>query len=272
MPDAWDPTRYRRFGAERRQPFDDLLAMVDPVPGGRVVDLGCGSGELTAELHTATGAAQTVGVDSSEAMLAEVRGHAPAGSGLSFVAADITAFVDRVDSGGGQGESGFDIVFSNAALQWVDDHRGLLPRLARAVAPGGQLAFQVPANFDHPSHVVGRELAATEPWASSLAAADVADRVVPVLAPEEYAEELNDLGFADQRVWLQVYGHHLSSVDEVTEWVRGTFLTWYEAALPAEEYEAFLDAYRRELRRRLGERAPYFYAFKRILVWGRRAP
>lgn len=255
MPDAWNPAQYHRFAAERRQPFVDLLALVAPVPGGRVADLGCGTGELTAELHRASGAAETVGVDASEAMLAEGRGRA--GGGLRFAAGDIAAFPDDDTAGP------FDVVFSNAALQWVPDHPGLLTRLAGVLNAGGQLAFQVPANFDHPSHAVARELGA---------AAGVPDRVVPVMAPEDYAEALDALGFEQQLVRLQVYGHHLASTDDVVEWVRGTLLTSYQAALSAEEFDAFLASYRAELRSRLGDRRPYFYAFKRILVWGRRAP
>src|SRR5437016_6389253 len=98
----WDPDQYERFKAERTRPFFDLLALVEPVPGGRVVDLGCGTGELTRELHRHTGAAETVGIDSSEAMLAEAA--AVAGDGLRFEPGDLGSYRG----------SGLDVVFGNA--------------------------------------------------------------------------------------------------------------------------------------------------------------
>jgi trans-aconitate 2-methyltransferase len=259
--DAWNPSTYHRFAAERRQPFDDLLGLVTPVPGGRVIDLGCGSGELTVELHRHTKAAETVGVDTSPAMLAEASRHTT--DHLRFVRSDLSRFPDET---GGE----FDVVFSNAALHWVPDHSQLLGRLAAGLAPGGQLAFQVPANFDHPSHLAARHVAETEPFAARLAAAGVGARPEPVLPPERYAELLDEDGFTDQHVRLQVYGHHLASTDDVVDWVRGTLLTPYQAAFSDDDFAGFLDAYRVELRRRLGERRPYFYPFKRILAWARR--
>src|SRR5918993_2583977 len=104
--DTWDPARYERFAAERAAPFHDLLSLVGPVPGGRVVDLGCGSGELTAQLHRRLEAAETLGLDSSPAMLERAAGLA--GDGLRFAQGDIASF----------DEGGWDVVFSNAALHW----------------------------------------------------------------------------------------------------------------------------------------------------------
>lgn len=252
--DVWDPLQYRRFEAERRQPFDDLRRLLRAVPGGRVVDVGCGTGALTAELHQSSGAAETLGVDSSPAMLAEAA--ALRVPGLSF----------RLGDAAQMEGSGFDLVFANASLQWVPDHLRLVPRLREALAPGGQLAFQVPANFDHPSHLLARDVAAEPRFASALAAADPIPEV-PVLAPERYAELLDDLGCIGQHVRLQVYGHHLESSDAVVEWVRGTLLTRYRSRLPPGEYDAFVDRYRALLVQRLGPAQPYFYAFKRILAW-----
>src|SRR5688500_9222620 len=88
--DQWNPATYRRFAAERRQPFDDLLSLIRPAPGGRAVDLGCGPGELTVDLHRHLGAAETVGIDTSEVMLAEATG--VAGEGVSFAAGDLAGF------------------------------------------------------------------------------------------------------------------------------------------------------------------------------------
>jgi trans-aconitate 2-methyltransferase len=252
----WNPTQYERFRDERSQPFFDLLALVQPVPSGQVVDLGCGTGELTRVLHERTGAAETLGIDSSPAMLAK----AVAGGGRRFELADIAAFSPARQ---------FDLVFSNAALQWLPQHETLLPRVAGLVAPGGQLAFQVPANADHPSHVIAHEVAREEPFAGALGGYV---REWPVQPPEWYAEVLDGLGFRDVHVRLQVYVHHLASSGEVVEWVRGTLLTDYERRLGPERYAMYLARYRERLLGELGERSPYVYTFKRILAGGRREP
>src|SRR5262245_3723161 len=145
--DAWDPERYERFRRERSQPFLDLLGLVEPTPGMRVVDLGCGTGELTRILHERTGALSTLGVDSSKAMLARAT-EGPGVGGLAFVERDMRIVDGR-----------YDLVFSNAALQWVDAHDAVFEGLTAALAPGGQLAVQMPANHDHVSHRIAHEIA-----------------------------------------------------------------------------------------------------------------
>lgn len=256
MPGDWNPDQYERFRNERSQPFFDLLELVRPAPGGRAVDLGCGTGELTRVLHERLGAAETLGIDSSPAMLE--RAAQFAGGGLRFELADIATFT---------AERPFDVVFSNAALQWLPDHERLVPRVAGLVAPGGQLAFQVPANADHPSHTIAHAVAREEPFATALGGYV---RDWPVLPPERYAELLDGLGFADVHVRLQVYVHRLASSDDVVEWVRGTLLTDYERRLGPELYAQYLARYRERLLAEIGERAPYVYTFKRVLAAGRR--
>jgi trans-aconitate 2-methyltransferase len=253
--DPWKPEQYARFRAERRLPFDDLVSLLRPAPAPRVLDLGCGPGDLTRELHERLGARETLGVDSSPAMLEKAA--ALAGGGLRFAAGDAGRF-----------EGGpFDVVFSNAALHWVPDHEALLPRLAALVAPGGQLAVQVPHNDHHPSHAEARATAAEPPFAAALGGFV---RESPVLPPERYAELLFRLGFAARRVRVEVYGHELASRDEVVEWVRGTTLTDYEKRLPPELWPAFLDRYRARLAAALPAERPCLYTFRRVLLWGQR--
>jgi trans-aconitate 2-methyltransferase len=261
--DTWNPAQYGKFGAERARPFEDLLALVNPAPSGRgiehVVDLGCGTGELTARLHTHLDAAVTVGVDSSAAMLGKA--YPLEHAGLRFELGDIAAFAAR-------GE--FDVVFSNAALHWVPDHPGLLGRLCDALRPGGQLAVQIPANGDHPSHALAFEIAHEVPFRDAVRdAGDALVEATPVLAPERYAELLDELGFAEQHVRMQVYGHRLASTADVVEWTKGTTLTRYERGLAPELYVEFVDRYRHRLLDALGDRSPYFYPFKRVLLWGK---
>lgn len=254
---AWQPERYHRFQAERTLPFRDLLDLIEPVPGGAAVDLGCGTGELTVDLHRHLGVATTVGVDSSRAMLE--RAIPLADGAVTFVEADISRFGNEAD---------FDVVAANASLQWVPDHPRLLARLAGLLRRGGQLAFQVPANADHPSHRLAAELASGE-LAHLFEGPAPPDPVREVLSPEVYAELLHDLGAVRQHVRLQVYGHELESAREVVAWVQGTSLTRFERVLAPAAYQLFVDRYREVLLGELGERSPYFYAFKRILAWGR---
>jgi trans-aconitate 2-methyltransferase len=248
--DRWDPRRYRVFEAERRRPFDDLVALCSSVDGGTVVDLGCGTGELTAELHRATGAARTLGIDSSAAMLAEAPREV---DGLTFTLGDLATWDGPPCN----------LVFANASLQWVDDHPALLVRLRRQVAAGGQLAFQVPANFDHPSHRLAREVAA------ELGHDPPEDRGAAVLSPARYAELLDAMGAADLHVRLQVYGHHLESTAAVVDWVSGTLFTAYRSSMDDRAYDEFVDRYRVRLLGALGDHRPYFYAFTRILCRAR---
>jgi trans-aconitate 2-methyltransferase len=256
VPDTWNPDQYEKFRHERRQPFLDLVELIRPAPGMRVVDLGCGTGELTRLLHDRLAARATVGVDSSAAMLGKSAPFATAG--LSFEQGDIGEF---------RADSTYDLVFSNAALHWVAYHEPLFARLAAGLAPGGQLAVQMPANFDEASHVVAAEVAGEEPFRAALAGYS---RVTNVLAPETYARLLDRLGFTEQHVRLQVYGHKLPRRDDVVEWVKGTLLTDYERRMPAELFGRFLERYRERLLPRLEDATPYFFPFKRILIWAAR--
>jgi len=260
--DAWNPSQYDRFAAERRQPFFDLLDLVEAREPGRMLDLGCGTGALTRILHDRLGAGTTLGVDSSPAMLAEAASEKAAG--LSFVEGDITEVGKVVEPGT------VDVVFANAALQWVPDHEAVLTRWTELLAPHGELAIQVPANVDHASHLLIDQLAGEAPYVDAGDGPPPPDPVRSVLRPEQYAELLHRLGFAEQHVRLQVYGHVLGDTAAVVEWTKGTSLTRMKRHFPAEFYDAFVDEYRRRLVAHLGDHRPYFYAFKRILLRARR--
>lgn len=249
----WDPRQYERFATERRQPFLEVLRLLRPVPGGRIADLGCGNGTLTTEMKGALLAAEALGIDTSPAMLAEAR---PA-PGVAFEQADLATWA-------GDGRR-WDVITAHASLQWVPDHAAVLRRWTSALPPGGQLAVQVPANRDHPSHLVLEEVA------HDLGIDLPPDHLAAVLAPEQYAELLDELGFEHQTVRLQVFGHRLASTSEVIEWTKGTAQVRVREATDAGTYERFAAHYRQRLLARLGDRTPYFYAFKRILFVARLA-
>lgn len=246
----WSPEQYERFKAERHQPFDDLLALVHRRPNMRVVDLGCGTGELTRELHEGLEASETIGIDDSETMLLKA-GHFE-GELLRFERGDIEAFV---------ADEPFDLVFSNAALHWVPDHESLFARLTGFLSAVGQLAVQMPANDTHPSHRIAADVAIE---------LGLEARPDHVLCVERYAELLHRLGYEQQHVRMQVYGHLLPSSADVVEWVRGALLTHYEALLSPERFADFVDVYRARLAEALGDHRPYFYTYKRVLLWGSR--
>lgn len=244
----WSPDQYEKFKSERQQPFHDLVALIEKRPRMRIVDLGCGTGELTRELHATLDASETVGIDDSETML--LKAGSFGGEMLHFQKDSIEAFVT---------DQPYDLIFSNAALHWVPDHERLLVRLTNFLATDGQLAIQMPANDDHPSHVIAARVARDF---------GVEPRPDFVLPPERYSELLHRLGYKRQHVRLQVYGHLLPSTADVVEWVRGALLTHYEAAMPPDRFAHFVTAYREQLLAALGDEHPFFYTYKRILAWG----
>lgn len=256
MADTWNPEQYARFQTERKQPYLDLRDLLRYRADMRIADLGCGSGALTADLHAHLHAKETVGYDASERMLAEAKAH-PA-PGLRFVNKRIEEFATLQP---------FDLIFSNAALHWVSDHQRQLSRLTAALSADGQLAFQVPANHAHPSHACALETAREAEFAAALAGYAQPQNV---LEPAAYAELLNALGYREQHVRLQVYGHLLPASADVVEWVKGTLLTAYEARLAPELFARFVDRYRARLLERIGDRRPYFFTYNRLLIWAHR--
>ncbi len=254
--DPWDPEQYERFRRERSQPFWELAALVQPEPGMRVLDLGCGTGELTQGLHRRLRAKKTLGIDNSSAMLEKSRAFTE--PGLTFERADIATF---------EPAEPVDLLFSNAALHWVPDHPALVPRLARSVAPGGQIALQVPANQDQPSHTVAERVASEEPFRSALGGFVVKSAT---LGPERYASLLWQSGFRSLHVRLQVYTHELAGPEDVVDWVKGSLLTAYRKRLPRDLYDRFLARYASLLLREVQGGSPFLFTFKRILAWGRR--
>ena len=252
MPDAWNPAQYDRFRDERAQPFWDLAALVESRPGMRVVDLGCGTGELTAGLHQKLQARETIGIDSSPAMLAK----APRQNGLRFQHQDIADY---------RPEEKLDLIFSNAALHWVPDHPGLLRRLTAGLAPGGQLAVQMPYTDEAVTHQTAYALARSPEFRQLLGGYE---RRAPLLEPPRYAAWLHRLGYVRQHVRVVMYTHLMESREGVVEWVRGALLTEYQKRLSPRDWERFLERYRQMLLPQLEDDHPYFYTNPRILFWG----
>lgn len=254
---GWNPQQYERFRDERSRPFYDLAAMVERDPGMRIIDLGCGTGELTAWLHRDLGAVETLGMDSSASMLADAE--AFAGDGLRFEQLDVLDLDPEV-------HGTWDLVFSNATLQWVLGHEELFPRMLQLVRPGGQFAIQMPCSSVLASHRLAHEIAREQPYADAL---DGWVRQDPVQTPWWYASMLFDQGVEAQVVRQEVYGHVLPSTRAIVEWVKGTLLTAYQQRLSEELYVRFLADYEARLVAELGEQEPCFYPFPRVFLWAR---
>jgi trans-aconitate 2-methyltransferase len=247
-PLPWNPNQYDKFRNERAAPFEDLLKLIKIREGMRVVDLGCGTGELTRRLADHLPGSQVVGIDSSEEML--LRAVALTRPGLTFVKQTIESI---------SGE--WDLVFSHAAIHWVDGHEKLIPRLLSHVAQGGQLAVQLPSNHGHLTHTMITEIAGEEPFRSAL---DGWLRRSSVLPLGTYAELLYQHGGNELVIFEKVYPHVLENASALAEWKLGTALVPYFDRLPAELHEPFLERYRIRLEGRWPA-GPVFYTFQRIL-------
>lgn len=237
MSATWDPEQYLRYGDERGRPFTDLLARVGHPHPKRVVDLGCGPGTTTAQLLERWPEAEILGVDNSQEMISHARAVEVPGR-LEFEVGDLR---------GWEPAGPVDVLLCCATLQWVPDHPELFGRLVGSLSPEGVFAFQVPANFDQPSHTLLHELARSERWAELLAHLVRPD---PVLEPAGYLAALMEAGAAAD-VWSTTYLHVLHGPDAVLEWVRGTALRPYLDALDAAGGSAtdeFLRAYSASLR------------------------
>ncbi len=254
---GWDPERYLAYADERARPFLDLLARVDAPGPRRVVDLGCGPGNLTALLAARWPGADVRGIDASPEMVARARADHP---GLAVEVGDLRAWSP---------DQPVDVLVAHAVLQWLPDHLALLPRLVRSVAPGGWFAFQVPGNFAEPSHALRRELAAEEPYAAHTAGAAEPDAHDPAV----YLEALAALGCRVD-AWETTYLHVLEGPDPVFTWVSGTGARPTLEALGAASPQ-LRASFEAELRRRLAAAypaAPYgvVLPFRRVFVVARR--
>ena len=225
---TWDPKQYLKFSDHRLRPALDLMAQIPLTGPGIVYDLGCGPGTITRLLAERWPGAAVTGIDSSADMLAKARREAPK---VAFQQADIAHWSPPAPA---------DLVFSNAALHWLDDHASLLPRLAAQLAPGGVLAVQLPCNRDSPSHLLMDEAAADGPWRPRLAqlrpvyrSVETTDAYYRILAPVMRQVD----------IWETTYLHVLQGDNPVVEWTKGTALRPYLDALEEPERAAFLAAY-----------------------------
>jgi trans-aconitate 2-methyltransferase len=248
----WNPDLYHKFQAQRSAPFYDLLALVDIRENLQVIDLGCGTGNLTRELADVLPNSYVTGLDSSPQMLEQ--------------AASLTTpslVFEQGDQSTLTGE--WDLIFSNAALHWSENHAELIPHLFDKLKPGGQIAVQIPSNHNHISHHIYRETAEEDMFKFILQGFQ---RYAPVLPIDDYARILFNCGAEEIHVFEKIYPHVLENADAVVEWISGTALVPYFEQI-GEHKKAFVESIREKMRKALPN-SPVFYPFRRILFSARK--
>ena len=248
----WNPELYHKFQSERSAPFYDLLALVDVRPNLKVVDLGCGTGELTRQLADKLPDSNVTGLDSSPQMLEKAASFA--NPNLVFVVGDQATLTGE-----------WDLIFSNAALQWSENHAELIPYLYGKLAPGGQIAVQIPSNHNHISHQIYRETASEEMFKFIL---NGFQRYAPVLSIDNYARLFFDCGAEDIIVFEKIYAHVLEDSDAVVDWISGTALVPYFERL-GKHKDAFVQSIREKMRAAMPD-SPVFYPFRRTFFSARK--
>jgi trans-aconitate 2-methyltransferase len=249
---AWNPDTYNKFKDERFMPFYDLLDLIKPRSGMEIIDLGCGTGELTRKLADAFPDAIILGIDTSAEMLSKSKAYE--NNSVRFECRSIeneTASAKK-----------YDLVFSNAALQWVENHELLTPKIISMINPGGQLTIQMPAQHHNISNRLLNTLADEEPFRDVL---KNWKRSSPVLEIDEYAKIFFENGSKSITAYEKIYPLVLPDSNAVYDWVSGTALIPYIERLEGEIRQLFIDRYKALLKSNF-DKSPAFYPFKRILL------
>ena len=227
----WSAAQYTAFEAERTRPVRDLAAAIPNRDARTAVDLGCGPGNSTEVLIAQFPGATVFGLDNSPEMIAAARKRLP---DIRFELADIATWADP---------GPFDVILSNAVMQWVPDHATLFPRLVGKLAPGGSLAVQIPDNESEPAHVLMRELAAQGPWKDKLAGA-----ARPARKNVRYYYDLLKPLCQRVDIWRTTYHHVIAGGSAgVVEWFKGSALRPYLTHLDEAEQTAFVAHYQADI-------------------------
>ncbi len=253
---TWNPAQYLQFAEERSRPCRDLAERVKNTSPRTIIDLGCGPGSSTAVLAARWPDAAITGLDNSPEMIAAARERYP---GRQWIASDLASWaMEERDR--------FDLVFSNAALQWVRDHKVIFPRLFNRVRSGGELAIQIPSSSDSPAHHEMRALAASPKWAARMECARLADWHSE--EPAFYYDLLAPLAVRLD-LWETEYQHVMNSLEAIVDWYRGTGMRPFLQALATEEDRAeFAHEYTGRIRPYYLPRADgkVLFPFRRIFI------
>jgi trans-aconitate 2-methyltransferase len=218
---GWDANLYLKFSGQRARPATDLIAQIELEAPRRIIDLGCGTGNSTEQLHQRWPQAELIGLDSSSEMLSQARASHP---DWKWIESGVEQWAPT---------STFDLIFSNSCLHWVADHAALFPRLLSHMAPGGALAVQMPNSYHLPAHTLMREVAQAPglPWAGTLPPAEERYNVQPV---DFYYHTLRKLA-GRLNIWQTEYLQIMDGPQAVVDWVRSTAMRAYTERLPNDE-------------------------------------
>lgn len=252
----WNPEIYNKFKNIRYQPFYDLADFIEPVSGMKAIDLGCGTGEQTAILADKFKEANFLGVDSSAEMLEQSKSLET--DNLHFRKATTE---ETLKSG-----EKWDLIFSNAALQWSNDHETLFTELIKRVNPKGQFAVQMPVQPENKLNVILAELVDEEPFKYYLKSYK---RDSPVLSIDEYAQILFNGGLEDLKIMQKVYPIIANDHETLYNFISGSALIPYIERLEGDEKALFINTYKKRIALHF-PKLPAIYSFKRLLLYGRK--
>ena len=222
----WDSELYVKFLAERTRPSYDLAMRIENITPSSCIDIGCGPGNSTAVLAERFPDAHMTGADYSAEMIEKAKKEHPA---FDFIRFDASSDFDKITQR-------FDVVFSNACIQWIPDHPTLLKNMMGLLNDGGILAVQTPMNYNEPIHVIISELVKSAKWRDKLSQA----RIFHNLTQEEYFDVLSGIS-SDFNLWETVYMHRMPSHESIMEWYKGTGLRPYLSALSDNDASEFED-------------------------------
>lgn len=222
----WNSKQYLKFKTERTQPAIDLVNRINVDNPGKILDVGCGPGNSTQVLYSKYPNSYILGIDISEEMLNAARKEYP---NLDFKICDAGKDLSQLDGD-------YDIVFSNACIQWIPDHERLLTDMLNLLKKNGVLAVQIPMNFNEPIHKIIEEVTSSEKWKKYFAE----QRIFYTLSQSEYYDILSEIS-GEFCIWETVYYHVMKSHNEILEWYRGTGLRPYLSVLPDNMKKEFED-------------------------------
>lgn len=250
---TWDPKKYNEFKEERSKPFEDLTSHIVDQPNLKVLDLGCGTGELTKKLSEKLTNPTVLGIDNSAEMLAK----APLGENIKFEERKI---LDQLNT-----DKKWDLIFSNAALQWIDNHNELFPKIISCINPDGQLAVQMPQQNENILNKILLNLVQEEPFSSYL---KNWTRPSPVLTLDEYAKILFENGGKNLNIYEKVYPLISNSKNDFFDFISGSALTVYQERLKENEFEELSNEFKKRINAYFPV-VPSIYAFRRLILYAK---
>lgn len=254
----WDVNQYEKFKADRTRPFYDLISWIDDDDINEGIDLGCGTGEVTSMLVRHVKVGHMTGIDTSEEMLKNTYEYQ--NKALSFQQLSIESWAEQ------KSLHRYDLIFSNAALQWCDDHHILLPQIISHLSERGQLAIQMPCQLDNALNRILAQLVQRSPYSDWLSGWY---RSSPLLCMDAYAQILYQCGLRNIEIMQKVYPIEALDPKTLIEFISGSSLRPYQSRLSTNQYDDLIEEYT-SLIEKYFTPFPTLYAFKRLLLYGRK--